>query len=72
MTRVTVFINAALFDHSRVRSAMGVVTIGAGYLSLPLRHVRAAVELGFFCRMALGTDCSLGPFDEEVGPVVTL
>jgi hypothetical protein len=51
---------------------MGVVTIGAGYLSLPLRHVRAAVELGFFCRMALGTDCSLGPFDEEIGPVVTL
>ena len=51
---------------------MGVVTIGAGYLSLPLRHVRTAVQLGFSCGMALGADFSLGPFDEEVGLVVTL
>ena len=72
MTGVTVFVDACLLEHSRIRRSVRVVTVRAGNLSFPLRHMGRAHELRLSLQVALVADFRLGLPVEENGLVADL
>jgi hypothetical protein len=69
MAGVTVVIDGRLFEQGRVRSPVRIVTIRAGDLPFPQRHMRGAHELRAALQMALPAHFGLCSFIEERGLV---
>ena len=65
MAHVTGLIDACLFKLGGVRGAVRIVTVGAGHLSFPERHVRRALERGHPLKVTLTADLYLRPLVEK-------
>jgi len=65
VARVTIFIDARLFELRGIGRAMGIVTVGARELPFPDRHVRRAHQLRFSLQMTLAADFGLSALVKE-------
>jgi len=72
MAGITVLVDACLLEHSRIRRSMRVMTVAAGNLSFPLRHMGRAHELRFPLLMALPANLCLGALIEKNGLISDL
>jgi len=72
MAGITVLVDACLLEHSRIRRSVRVMTVAAGNLSFPLRHMGRAHELRFPLLMALPANLCLGALIEKNGLISDL
>ena len=59
VTRITVLVDARLLEHDGIGSAVRIVAVTTGDLSLPQRHVRGALERGFSLQVTLAANLGL-------------